>query len=1077
MKEVTSSFKLLMIFLMVFSINSLHAQVKSVDGAEKLKMRSTFSNSVSIQSGGLEFQKDAKPLKSVSTEMKENDPDVILTGPGCGNVLLGTLTPAASWQQAPYVAGDTYYWQYTGTAGTLYSFSSCGSGEDTFIRIYDDIFNQVAAVDDNGPHCTGVEASIDWMCPANGTYYISLSRFPCEALSSDYYLAYRALNCLPPSNTATQVLSTTNARASWDAGGLEMEWNLEWGPTGFALGSGNFVPGLSADFYDFGNVLTQGTAYDWYVQADCGGETSPWVGPVTFATYNVNDFCANATSIGEVVNLPFATLSATSDGYNPDCGGDAPPIDIWYLYTPGMSGLATFDLCGSDFDTRIVLWEACPDGVISSLACNDDDCGLQSRLSYVVSSGESYYVQVGGYETETGTGLLSIEVNPIPANDECADAVTIPNTFPYSIAGTSIGATPDCSSLLGDFNGVWYEIPVENAFNCIQIDYCGTVGMDLGGIVLMDDCLCDDYLEADFAGFDNCPDPALHLEFFNVPGGPGQTMLFPALAEDADGNPIDFILNIYVVPASTAGIDPANISQNLVTGQNGYEILTIENLGLGCNLDYSANIVNYTDAIELSEDFESGTFPPAGWTLVNNGGDCVWYDLDALEGGGLTAEGNLTGATGNFADADSDHCGDGTIMDTELRTPVIDLSEHLEATLSFYHFYFDDGLADDFARVDVSQDGGSTWSNLINYAGSTSNGLQTLSLPVGSANTVIRFYYYAPAWDWYWQVDDVVIEGSTTPSGWLSLNGNPFISGSLLAGESANIPVMFDATGILPGSYSAQIEVLTSDPNSDKGLATVNVTMMVEDGISLAAKAYLEGPYSGGGLMSTGLKTGGYIPLEQPYNPSLPYYDNASPAWLYTGTESVDAIPEGVVDWVLVQLRDASDAASASSATAEATVAAFLMLDGSIVGLDGMSRLGFPGVTIDNDLFLVVYHRNHLGIISANPVLSPGGFYTYDFSTEETQAFGGANGHKELEPGVWGMIAADGNGNGLVQNTDETAVWKLDLGGSGYQGGDFDMNGLTQNTDETNFWKPNLGGGGQIPAKSPDTGYQSQIPQ
>jgi hypothetical protein len=75
------------------------------------------------------------------------------------------------------------------------------------------------------------------------------------------------------------------------------------------------------------------------------------------------------------------------------------------------------------------------------------------------------------------------------------------------------------------------------------------------------------------------------------------------------------------------------------------------------------------------------------------------------------------------------------------------------------------------------------------------------------------------------------------------------------------------------------------------------------------------------------------------------------------------------------------------------------------------------------------------------------------------------------------MVAADGNGNGLIQNTDETAVWKVDLGSSGYRGGDFNLNGLVQNTDETNYWKVNLGAGGQTPGKINQTGYQSQVPK
>lgn len=256
-----------------------------------------------------------------------------------------------------------------------------------------------------------------------------------------------------------------------------------------------------------------------------------------------------------------------------------------------------------------------------------------------------------------------------------------------------------------------------------------------------------------------------------------------------------------------------------------------------------------------------------------------------------------------------------------------------------------------------------------------------------------------------------------------------------------------------------------------------NLVGWTDGNLALTINVLLEGPYnSGTGLMSTALLSGGYIPLNQPFNPALPYYDNASPEWLYAGGESVASTPAGVVDWVLVQVRDAGTAADASSGTILAQKAGFLLNNGNVVETDGVSPISFPGTPFTSNLFVVVYQRNHLGVISNFPLIESGGSFGYNFASAADRAFGGANGHKQIDTGVWGMISSDGNANGLIQNTDETAVWKPDLGSSGYLGGDFDLNGLTQNTDETNYWKFNLGGGGQVPAKS-NEGYQSQIPK
>ncbi len=58
-------------------------------------------------------------------------------------------------------------------------------------------------------------------------------------------------------------------------------------------------------------------------------------------------------------------------------------------------------------------------------------------------------------------------------------------------------------------------------------------------------------------------------------------------------------------------------------------------------------------------------------------------------------------------------------------------------------------------------------------------------------------------------------------------------------------------------------------------------------------KVFLQGPYSSG-TMSTALRDNGFVPLAQPYN-IAPFN--------YNGTEAVDTVPAGIVDWVLLELR------------------------------------------------------------------------------------------------------------------------------------------------------------------------------
>ncbi|MBN3035463.1 MAG: hypothetical protein JW861_07730 [Bacteroidales bacterium] len=223
-------------------------------------------------------------------------------------------------------------------------------------------------------------------------------------------------------------------------------------------------------------------------------------------------------------------------------------------------------------------------------------------------------------------------------------------------------------------------------------------------------------------------------------------------------------------------------------------------------------------------------------------------------------------------------------------------------------------------------------------------------------------------------------------------------------------------------------------------------------GFSTDLRVLLEGPYNGN-MMNTSLNPI-YLPLFQPFS---------QPPWNYFGSESVSSIPNtDVVDWILVELRDAPDAASAVSATAIAGKAGFLLKDGSITGLDGISPMQFNENILYN-LFVVIIHRNHLDIMSANSPVVSGGIYTYDFSTGSGQVYGGSIGYKEIGPGVWGMAGGDGNSDGQVSNLDKNDVWSVQAGTSGYQSADFDLDGEVNNNDKIEVWSPNGGMGGQVP--------------
>lgn len=223
----------------------------------------------------------------------------------------------------------------------------------------------------------------------------------------------------------------------------------------------------------------------------------------------------------------------------------------------------------------------------------------------------------------------------------------------------------------------------------------------------------------------------------------------------------------------------------------------------------------------------------------------------------------------------------------------------------------------------------------------------------------------------------------------------------------------------------------------------------------VSIRIFLEGPYEGPG-MTTHLSAGGQIPLAQPYS---------GPPWFYFGDEQVTVQPmPDVVDWVLVELRETSGTFSPAAFDSYISRrSGLLMPDGYIRETDGVSLLQFD-TTTTHDMYAVVWHRNHLGIISAQPLVLQRGSYSYDFTTDPDAAYRGLLAQKSLEPGIYGMAGGDGDANGQINNDDKITVWKNQAGSYGYLAGDFNLNGHVSNPDKVDIWQVNGGRGCMVPA-------------
>jgi hypothetical protein len=204
----------------------------------------------------------------------------------------------------------------------------------------------------------------------------------------------------------------------------------------------------------------------------------------------------------------------------------------------------------------------------------------------------------------------------------------------------------------------------------------------------------------------------------------------------------------------------------------------------------------------------------------------------------------------------------------------------------------------------------------------------------------------------------------------------------------------------------------------------------------VSAKIYLQGPFIADS-MSTTLGASGFIPLKQPYN---------SPPWNYAGTEQVDHVPPGIVDWVLIEVRTGNP--SSPPMTMVARRAAFVKQNGALVDLDGISPVSIPSLS-PGSYYIVVRHRNHLAIMSANATDISKVSSQYIFTAAQGSAYSTDPvlhpAMKDLGGGRYGMFTGDANCDGQITKSDGDA-WLANSGSAatGYVQTDFNCDG--QNT-------------------------------
>jgi hypothetical protein len=305
-----------------------------------------------------------------------------------------------------------------------------------------------------------------------------------------------------------------------------------------------------------------------------------------------------------------------------------------------------------------------------------------------------------------------------------------------------------------------------------------------------------------------------------------------------------------------------------------------------------------------------------------------------------------------------------------------------------------------------------------------------------------------------------VLGGNVTSNGGASVTERGIVWGTSANPTTANNKVtngsgngVFSASiGSLPASTTIHFRAYAVNSQGTSYGANSSFTTLANTA-TISAKVFLEGSYNGS-VLNTGIN--GNIPLTQPY--SINGHSGGS----------AGSIPASAVDWVLMELREAGSAAAALNNTKVGSAAGFLMSDGTIKATDGVSNLtinlsGNSGASF----YIVIYHRNHLPIMSANAISESGGTYTIDFTSNSANTYQTTTALVSLSGGKFGMPAGDIDQDGDIDATD-LSTWRTNNGAAfSYSGSglaDFNLDGVINAVDRNDFYRKNTSKVRQVPS-------------
>lgn len=732
---------------------------------------------------------------------------------------------------------------------------------------------------------------------------------------------------------------------------------------------------------------------------DSNGSWGWWAGIDNFkisGNGTLNDLCVNSETVsvgGACVEA--SNVNALFEGGAANCVANS-DAGIWFDFIAPNSGNVTIQ-ASSDFNDVLTLFGGNCNSLNDMACTNADEFGFTGETLVVsgLNGGQPYYIRVSGadctFGAKEGTVCLSIiddgSLSVPPVNDVCSGAIAL-DIDAVCVAGTNVDATFDGPTPILNNKSrhtIWYSFEAPASGN-LTIE----TGADFADVITVFGGTCgalNEVLGTDFG-------PTLSVEGLT----PTQTYFIQIAGAFAtvEGN----VCMRLTTPGTPPNNDICTTAIDLTLGESCR----------ASNNDFATFTGPLTDLFIPFENFSSSTVGQPNYTRPHQGGTCELsdvtprYDVVVIN---VSTTGSYT-ITNDYFQFDGylhiyansfdpeNPCATYLAGNDDLDCGYNCNSQvivNLQAGIDYY-IVTSGYNSGDAGVYETTLEGPGTATQFI-------EGVQLNGMPTtcdAQPTAAIWFKFVAPS------------------SGTVRINsGADFVhSMSLYAGFCGNLEEVgcyFNPSKCEGAVAFSDLEageeyfVQIASGHNPFGYNYGDVCISINDNGTLPVKArikaFLEGAYNGSNAMTTILNVNNQLPDDQPYN---------APPWNHNEVECVTNFPQTMVDWVFVELRDASDATLVVERKA-----ALLLSNGNIIDENNDGVL-FNRAVDGQSYYIVVRHRNHLAVMSSVPVPLPNPNH-FNFTTSATAAMGG-NQLKALGSGVYALYAGDFNSDGVITVAD-----------------------------------------------------------